>query len=182
VTPASTDLASAATRLMSGDATTDQPNVVRLPAKPFADIMSPLYSGLVRRLVLVLGNREDAEDVAQDAYERAYRSWSKFDGRDPRAWLYTIALRLAFNQLERRRNLGRIISRSTRREWTDAVDPDLLSALNSLQPRVRVCILLHSVDGFTVGEIADIFGEPIGTVSSRLSRAKAGLKAALEMR
>jgi len=46
---------------------------------------------------LVLGVREEAEDVAQDAYERAYRSWDGFDGRDPRAWLYTIGLRLAFN-------------------------------------------------------------------------------------
>jgi RNA polymerase sigma-70 factor (ECF subfamily) len=153
--------------------------VARESAQPFEVVMAPLYPGLVRRLVLVLGSREDAEDVAQDAYERAYRAWSKFDGRDPRAWLHTIALRLAFNQLERRRVLGRIIARSAAVEWTDDVDPDLLSALNSLEPRTRACLLLNCLDGYSVKEIAAILREPPGTVSSRLSRARATLRVAL---
>lgn len=180
MTSETTGIESSVVRSMSGNAGVGRTEVARESAKAFVDVMPPLYPGLVRRLVLVVGDREDAEDLAQDAYERAYRAWPRFDGRDPRAWLYTIALRLAFNHLDRRRRWGRIVSRSAPHEsWTDDSDPDLLSALNSLETRVRACLLLHSVDGYTVGEIAEMLGEPIGTVSSRLSRGRAALKAAL---
>ncbi|HEY4189298.1 MAG TPA: sigma factor, partial [Candidatus Limnocylindrales bacterium] len=78
----------------------------------FEAAVRPHYANLVRRLVLVLGDPHDAEDVAQDAYLKAYRGWDRFDGVDVRAWLYTIALRLAFNQLRGRRRwlaaIGRI--------------------------------------------------------------------------
>lgn len=68
-------------------------------ADSFAAATLPLYDGLVRRLVVVLGDTDEAEDIAQDAYLRAFRAWDKFDGQNVRAWLYTIALRLAFNRL-----------------------------------------------------------------------------------
>ncbi len=76
--------------------------VAREPAA-FEAAVRPLYPSLVRRLVMLLGNEHDAEDVAQDAYLAAFRAWARFDGTDVRAWLYTIALRLAFNQLRRRK-------------------------------------------------------------------------------
>ena len=148
----------------------------------FAITMAPLYSGLVRRLVLVLGVREEAEDVAQDAYERAYRSWDGFDGRDPRAWLYTIGLRLAFNQLKRRHRWAAILVRSTSQAWRDDVDPDLWSALKAMEPRARATLLLNTLDGYTLAEIAAMLGEPEGTVSSRLSRARLALREALRAR
>ena len=148
----------------------------------FAITMAPLYSGLVRRLVLVLGVREEAEDVAQDAYERAYRSWDGFDGRDPRAWLYTIGLRLAFNQLKRRHRWAAILVRSTSQAWRDDVDPDLWSALKAMEPRARATLLLNTLDGYTLAEIAAMLGEPEGTVSSRLSRARLTLREALRAR
>ncbi len=61
------------------------------------------YVPLVRRLALILGDPSDAEDVAQEAFLAAFRAWSSFDGADVRAWLYTIALRRAFDHLRRRR-------------------------------------------------------------------------------
>ncbi len=142
--------------------------------------MAPLYPALVRRLVLVLGVREDAEDIAQEAYERAFRTWHRFDGRDPRAWLYTIALRLAFNQLKRRRRLMAILDRSIHQAWTDTVDPDLWSALEAIDPRSRATLLLNTIDGYTLAEISTMLGEPEGTVSSRLSRARAALRRSLD--
>ena len=69
----------------------------------FEAAVRPHYANLVRRLVLVLGNEHDAEDIAQDAYLKAFQAWRRFDGSDVRAWLYTIALRLAFNHLRGRR-------------------------------------------------------------------------------
>jgi RNA polymerase sigma-70 factor (ECF subfamily) len=148
----------------------------------FEAAVAPLYPALVRRLVLVLGVREDAEDIAQEAYERAFRGWKGFDGRDPRAWLYTIALRLAFNQLKRRRRWAAILERSPRAEWIDPIDPDLWSALSNIVPRARATLLLNALDGYTLAEIAVMLGEPEGTVSSRVSRARAVLRAALDAR
>lgn len=69
----------------------------------FSAHVDPLYAGVVRRLTLVLRDSEEAKDVAQEAYLRAWRGWHRFDGHDVRAWLHTIALRLAFNRLRRRR-------------------------------------------------------------------------------
>jgi DNA-directed RNA polymerase specialized sigma24 family protein len=65
-----------------------------------------LYPGLVRRLALVLRDAVEAEDVAQSAVVRALEARASFRGGDARAWLYTIGLRLAFNEL-RPRPLGR---------------------------------------------------------------------------
>jgi RNA polymerase sigma-70 factor (ECF subfamily) len=144
--------------------------------------MAPLYPALVRRLVVVLGIREDAEDIAQEAYERAFRAWSTFDGRDERAWLYTIALRLAFNQLKRRRRWAAFLDSSPSEAWSDLVDPDLWSALSAIDPRARATLLLNTLDGYTLAEIAAMLAEPEGTVSSRLSRARASLRKSLGAR
>lgn len=164
----------------------------RIPGRAPADVgeaeaafegtMASLYPALVRRLVLVLGVREDAEDIAQEAYLRAFRAWKGFDGRDPRAWLYTIALRLAFNQLKRRRRWATILDRSPRQAWNDHVDPDLWSALSNIDPRARATLLLNALDGYTLAEIAAMLDEPEGTVSSRLSRARAALRTTLDAR
>ena len=81
--------------------------------------------------MLVLGDEHDAEDIAQDAYLRAYRSWARFDGVDVRGWLYTIALRLAFNHLRGRRRWLAAIGRVEVRPWSDPTDPDLWAALRA---------------------------------------------------
>jgi DNA-directed RNA polymerase specialized sigma24 family protein len=124
--------------------------------KTFEAAVGPLFEPLVRRLVLVLGDTQEAQDIAQDAYLRAFRSWDQFDGRDVRAWLYTIALRLAFNQLRRRRR------------W-----------LAILQRADTAALLLNILDGYTQREIAVMFGVAEGTVASWLSRARSHLRIAL---
>lgn len=145
----------------------------------FEAAVRPHYANLVRRLVVVLGNTHDAEDVAQDAYLRAFESWTRFDGADVRAWLYTIALRLAFNQLRGRRRWLAAIGRMEPRAWTDPVDPDLASALMRLDARTRTALLLSVVDGYTHAEIGQMLRVPAGTVASWLSRGRATLRASL---
>jgi RNA polymerase sigma-70 factor (ECF subfamily) len=142
--------------------------------------VAPHYAALVRRLVLVLGNEPDAQDVAQDAYLNAFRSWDRFDGTDVRAWLYTIALRLAFNQLRGRRRLLAAMGRIEPRTWAAPSDPDLWAALQALDIRTRAALLLNSVDGFTQAEIARILAVPEGTVASWLSRGRAALRRGLD--
>ena len=162
--------------------------VHRLPdSDAFEAAVRPHYAPLVRRLVVVLGDEHDAEDVAQDAYLRAFRSWDRFDGSDVRAWLYTIALRLAFNQLRRRRRWlgildGGRLRRGEPQPWTDPSDPDLWDALRGLDGRTRAALLLNVLDGYTHREIAAMLEVPEGTVASWISRGRAALRAELGQR
>jgi RNA polymerase sigma-70 factor (ECF subfamily) len=148
----------------------------------FAAAVQPHYGPLIRRLVLVLGDPHDAEDVAQDAYLAAFRAWDRFDGTDVRAWLYTIGLRLAFNHRRGRRRWLAAIGRIEPRPWSDASDPDLWAALATLDERTRSALLLNVVDGYTQAEIAGMLGAPEGTVASWISRGRATLRRELLVR
>ena len=144
--------------------------------RAFETAVRPHYASLVRRLVLVLGDENDAQDVAQDAYLKAFRSWARFDGVDVRAWLYTIGLRLAFNQLRRRHRWLAALQRVEPRPWRDPSDPDLWAAIRGLDARTRSALLLSVVDGYTHAEIARMLSVPEGTVSSWISRGRATLR------
>jgi RNA polymerase sigma-70 factor, ECF subfamily len=142
-----------------------------------------LYPALVRRLTLVIGDEAEAQDVAQEAFIRASRGRHRFDGRDPRAWFWTIGLRLASNELRRRRRFGlwpeHTAAATPGPTWAMSVDPDLWSALAGLDRRTRAALLLNVLDGYTHAEIAAMLGVRPGTVSSWLSRGKERLREAL---
>ena len=165
---------------VTATARADRDAVAREAQDAFEAAVRPHYANLVRRLVLVLGDPHDAEDVAQDAYLKAYRSWDRFDGVDVRAWLYTIALRLAFNQLRGRRRWLAAIGRIEPRAWADPADPDLSAALGTLDARTRSALLLNLVDGYTHAEIARMLSAPEGTVASWISRGRAALRRELD--
>jgi RNA polymerase sigma-70 factor, ECF subfamily len=137
------------------------------------------YPALVRRLTLVLGDANEAEDAAQAAFARALEHRGMFRGGDARAWFYTIGLRLAFNELRRRRLTVRADDRGHEPAWAMTSDPDLWMALQELDPRHRAALLLTSLDGYTHGEVGRILGVRTGTVSSWLSRTKERLRTAL---
>ncbi len=148
----------------------------------FEDVMAELYPALEQRLAAVLRDPEEARDVAQEAYLRAYRGWTTFDGTDARGWLYTIGLRLAFNELRRRKRWRAFLQRSRPDAWTPSVEPDLWQALGKLEPRHRAALVLHVVDGYTQAELGQMLDVPSGTVASWISRAKAQLRTELEER
>ena len=137
-----------------------------------------VYPALVRRLTLVLRDHEEAQDVAQAAFERALKARGSFGGGDVRAWLYTIGLRLAFNELRRRRHAAPA-ARGSEPAWAMTTEPDLWRALDKLEPEHRAAILLSTLEGYTHDEIGRILGVPAGTVSSWLSRTKDRLRALL---
>jgi RNA polymerase sigma-70 factor (ECF subfamily) len=138
------------------------------------------YPALVRRLSAVVRDPEAALDLAQEAYLRAYRAWDTFDGTDARAWIYTIGLRLAFNERSRALRWRSLLAR---REGIDQFvapeDRDLHEALRGLRPEHRAALLLNAVDGYTQAEIAVMLQVPPGTVASWLSRTKVHLREAL---
>lgn len=138
------------------------------------------YPGLVRRLTAVVRDAEEAQDLAQEAFLRAYRAWNRFDGTDARAWLYTIGLRLAFNERARRRRWSGLIGRRTEPlAWVAPADRGLHEALGTLRREHRTALLLSAVDGYTQAEIAAMLEVPAGTVGSWLSRSKAHLREVL---
>jgi RNA polymerase sigma-70 factor (ECF subfamily) len=145
----------------------------------FAAAVDRHYAGLVRRLTLVLHDGEEAKDVAQEAYLRAFQAWDRFDGTDARAWLHTIALRLAFNRLRRRRVWDRWL-RGERHDpsWVMPERIDLWRALAELRPQQRAAMLLNVVDGYTQAEVARILDAPEGTVATWVAEAKRRVRAA----
>ena len=143
--------------------------------------MAEHYPGLVRRLTAVVHDAEAGRDLAQEAYLQAYRAWERFDGRDPRAWLHTIGLRLAFNERRRRRRWTDLMGRHAARPAPVGLagDLELEEALASLRREHRAVLFLSVVDGYTRAEIAAILDVPPGTVASWLSRAKVAMRKAL---
>jgi RNA polymerase sigma-70 factor (ECF subfamily) len=152
------------------------------PAAPVAiDLEAELvrvYPSLARRLALVLRDATEAEDIAQAAFARALERRSSFRGGDVRAWFYTIGLRLAFNELRRRRSANARVVAATREEpaWALSTDPDLWHALADLRLEHRAALVLSVLEGYTHDEIGQMLGVPAGTVSSWLSRTKANLR------
>jgi len=144
----------------------------------FEQVLGELYPALVRRLTLVVGDAEEAKDLAQTAYLRAYESWARFDGRDGRAWLYTIALRLAFRERRRRSRWRALVTGSPEEAvtWDPEHASGLWEALRTLRREERAALLLNVVDGYTQAEIAGMLGVPSGTVASWVSRAKAHVR------
>ena len=152
--------------------------------RAFESAIESHHAGLVQRLTLVLHDREEAMDVAQETYVRALRAWDRFDGRDERAWLHTIALRLAFN---RRRQLKRAAGAMLRLQsttgatsWVPAEHIDLWRAVGALRPQQAAAILMSVLDGYTQAEIATILDAPAGTVASWIRSGKATLRATLQ--
>lgn len=144
-------------------------------AAPFEAIVAPHYDGLVRRLSFIVGDPDDARDLAQAAYLKALEAWPRFDGADARGWLYTIGINLAISELRRRQRRWHR-RRTTEPTWALRVDPDLWQAIAELEAPQRAALLLNVLDGYTQAEIGELLHVPAGTVASWLSRTKAQLR------
>jgi RNA polymerase sigma-70 factor, ECF subfamily len=127
---------------------------------------------------------ETADDLVQDALVRALRSEHLFHGGDVRSWLYTILTNLNRNRL---RSLARrpMLMPIEDNDAPDAAGPeaggrDIERALAMLVDEQRTALLLVVLEGLTYREVAEIQGVPIGTVMSRLARARAQIKTYLD--
>ena len=138
----------------------------------------------LRRYARALARDADiADDLVQDTLVRALRSERLFLGGDVRSWLYTILTNLNKN---RRRSLARrpqfmpLLDNNPDASGTEAEGRDISRALATLVEEQRAVLLLVMLEGLSYREVADIQGVPIGTVMSRLARARAHVKASLE--
>ena len=134
---------------------------------------------LVRRLALIVGDAEEAHDLAQEAFVRAMEQWPLPDMTEPARWLTTVGVRLAIDERRRRRRWGFLPMRETDAIWAIATDPDLWRALSRLDRRTRAAIVLTTLDGFSQDEVGSMLQVPRGTVASWISRGRDRLRADL---
>jgi RNA polymerase sigma-70 factor (ECF subfamily) len=127
---------------------------------------------------------EAADDLVQDTLVRALRSEHLFHGGEIRSWLYTILTNLNRNRL---RSLARRPVLAPIEDFEPADAPpseaggrDIERALAELVEDQRTALLLVVLEGLSYREVAEVQGVPIGTVMSRLARARAQIKAYLE--
>ncbi|MGA3172427.1 MAG: sigma-70 family RNA polymerase sigma factor [Chthoniobacteraceae bacterium] len=137
----------------------------------------------------LLRNDQDAEDAVQDAYLRAYKAFANFRGGDGKAWLMTILRNVCFTVIKKSRShetpepfdeeihqaAGQSDAREAFRQKANA--ETLQGALDKLPDDFREIIVLHDLEGLAYKQIATVIGIPIGTVMSRLARARARLRA-----
>jgi RNA polymerase sigma-70 factor, ECF subfamily len=142
-----------------------------------------------RTALRLTGNAPDAEDLAQQAMLKAFRAWRQYQpGTNAKAWLLTILRNTFVNQYRRRKarpvmvDVAEIEPFTVFREVQDAdpertffdrlVEADVLRAIDRLPDKFREVLVLSDVEDLTYAEIADAIGTPVGTVKSRLFRAR----------
>ena len=161
----------------------------------FAEFVEPELEVLYRVANSITRNRTDAEDLVQDTLLRAYRAIDRFDGRYPRAWLLTIMRNAQVNRVRRKRpelmkdpdeTMARVADDSATGAPADSALMDaelsapLESALATLPPKFLAVVELVDVNELSYQEAADALGIPVGTVMSRLHRARRNIRALLE--
>lgn len=137
----------------------------------------------------LLRNEEDAKDVVQEAYLRAFKSFSGFHGSNGRAWLLTIVRNTSYTLLKKNRAVDLTTSFDEEIHVTGdesaspativehAEDAELITkAMDELPTEFREILVLRHQEGLSYKEIADIAQVPPGTVMSRLARARAKLR------
>jgi RNA polymerase sigma factor (sigma-70 family) len=155
------------------------------------------HSARVYRLAYRLtGNRQDAEDLTQETFLRVFRSLSSYTPGTFEGWLHRITTNLFLDQARRRRRIrmeamgedaARVAStddhgRPERGFEHANLDHDVQRALDALRPEYRAAVVLCDIEGLSYEEIAVTLGVKLGTVRSRIHRARAQLREALEHR
>ena len=170
-------------------------------ARAFEELARAEEAALYGHVARILGPGADAEDVVQDAFLSAWRSIASFSGPSFRAWLFRTALNRAIDIIRARRRRGEVplepdVDEGTA-DWAEPVDgsPDLLTlaagreaaaaveqALAGVPPEQRDALLLRDVQGFSYEEIAEITASELGTVKSRIHRARVSVRNSLMTR
>ncbi len=140
-------------------------------------------------------NDHDAEDMVQEASLRAFKFFDGFHGGDARAWLLATVRNTCYTWLQqnRRSQTAAVFDEEIHTVETDAANPAALAlksgdvrvvreSLEELPEEFREVIVLRDLEEMSYKEIADVIGAPLGTVMSRLARARGKLKAVLSAR
>jgi RNA polymerase sigma-70 factor (ECF subfamily) len=147
-------------------------------------LIVPYIPNLRRYARALVGDREGADDLVQDTLERAVRKFHLWRPGDLRAWLFSIMHNVFVNQLKARKVAYEIeVDDSIAAPMSSVTSTDLMDldrALLALSPDQREVVLLVALEDMTYAEVARAIGIPIGTVMSRLSRARDKLRRLME--
>ena len=164
----------------------------------FVEDTEPFMGSLYSTAVRLTGNRTDAEDLVQETYLRAYRSYESFtEGTNLRAWLFRILTNTHINRyraksrrpdeselddiedlyLYRRLHDATRYGQSAEEQLMELFsEAEVVAAVEGLPEAYRMAVLLADVEGFSYKEIAEILDIPVGTVMSRLHRGRKALQ------
>jgi RNA polymerase sigma-70 factor (ECF subfamily) len=169
----------------------------------FEDLVRTYQDRLFSYALRLTGKREDAEEVAQDAFVRAYRALATYpaariEGLALRPWLYRITLNLARNRFRGKKlktvSLDHPISGDADALWEPSDDPserpdaryegarqraDIASLVASLPERYRAPLVLRYVEGLRLEEVSKVLAQPLGTTKSNVHRGVNALREAL---
>jgi RNA polymerase sigma-70 factor (ECF subfamily) len=164
--------------------------------RSFDEEALPHLDALYRVALRLTADTSQAEDLVQDTMLKAYRAWKQYrPGTNAKGWLLTILRNTFINDYRRRKhepvamNLEAIEPHALYRSMQEAdpegtffsqiVDDKVLEAIDALDPEFREVLVLSDVEGMRYAEIAETLQIPIGTVKSRLFRARRQLQAEL---
>jgi RNA polymerase sigma factor (sigma-70 family) len=155
----------------------------------FEELFLPYLDTAYNLARWIIQNDQDSRDVVQEAYLRAFKAFGQFRDGNSRAWLLTIVRNTAYNWLNRRTKDEKIIPYDEEKhaDIIPMTAPEdelaaeerkqfLKQALEKLPPEYREVIVLYELEGLSYKELALALGIPVGTVMSRLSRARRRLQ------
>ena len=161
-----------------------------MPHRRFEEVVLPHLDAAFNYARWLTRNEADAEDVVQDASVRALRFFSSLRGEDARAWLLTIVRNTWYGRFPRRDGPDHttVFEETSDDRPDDGMDPEALliqrrtvdevrAAIEQLPVDFREVIVLRELEGLSYKEIAAVVGIPMGTVMSRLARARERLLA-----
>ena len=161
----------------------------------FEALMLPHLDAAYNLAKWLLGNEQDAQDVVQEAYLRAFKSFSGFHGSNGRAWLLTIVRNTSYTLFKKNRavDFTTPFDEEIHAPGYDSVSPATIleqsedaelirEAMDELPAEFREILVLRHQEDLSYKEIADVAQIPPGTVMSRLARARAKLKERLAAR
>jgi RNA polymerase sigma-70 factor (ECF subfamily) len=169
----------------------------------FEQLVVPHMPAAFNLAYWIMRSRHEAEDVVQEAYMLAYVAFPQFSGASAKPWLLSIVRNASYKALRTRRRAGNVIFfsedlKGKDRDRVDAIpapDPSpeasviaaverehILAALGELSTDHREVIVLRELEGLSYSEIGQAIEAPVGTVMSRLSRARSNLREALARR
>lgn len=169
----------------------------------FDSLMAATHRKVYNMAYRLAGNRSDAEDLTQEAYYRAFRSFDDYEGDKPfENWIFRIVTRLFLDLLRSRRRRVQTVSydaplqtgsddtvhfdvadslpTADQKLISETMGEELQSVLDSLSQEQRTLVMLADVEGLPYKEISELMGKPVGTIRSRLHRTHKLMRQRLE--
>lgn len=163
--------------------------------RAFESLIAPYMDTTYRLCLRMMGNEQDAADMAQEALLRAWRSLSTYKGQSRfSTWLYRVTSNVCLDELRRRKRVEMDSIQVLQEKGFEPVDPsetpetaldrtqmrrDLANAIDHLNEEQRMALVLRDVQGLPYEQIAEILDLNLNTVKSRISRARQSLRALL---